>query len=184
MKRLYVIVEGSTDAEFWRRVLPPELTKDAEFVPAGGSASIPSLARSFLVRRRTPVAVAMDSDSLDPAVIQERRENTEELIRSASASIPVKVVVAVPEIEAWFFAAPEAIERILGEKVPAELVALGRRDPRGVLLQLERQTQKKWDSDQAIVLLDAHDVERIRALPEVIELSTFMQKVQKDGQAA
>src|SRR5262245_6955547 len=110
MKQVYLFVEGPTDAAFLRRVLPPAVTKEAEFVESGGRASIPSLARSVLVRRRKPVAVLMDSDSLAPAVIEEQRESTEELIRSAAASIPVKVVVAVPTIESWFFAAPEAIE--------------------------------------------------------------------------
>ena len=41
-----------------------------------------------------------------------------------------------------------------------------------------------WDTRQAIGLLDAHDVERIRALPEVTELSNFLQEVLKDGKAA
>src|SRR5437868_12251823 len=116
MRRVYIFVEGPTDAEFLRRVLPPEALKDAEVVTAGGSSGIPSLARSVLVRRKKPIAVVMDSDSLDPDVIEERQQSTEELIRAADASIPVKVVSAVPEIEAWFFAAPEAIGRVLGKK--------------------------------------------------------------------
>src|SRR4051794_35570127 len=102
MKRVYLLVQGQTDADFLRRLLRPEVTKEAEIVPAGGSAEIPSLARSLLVRRRRPVAVLMDAGALDPVVIQERKESTEELIQAAAASIPVKVVVAVPEIEAWF----------------------------------------------------------------------------------
>src|SRR4051794_10509205 len=135
MKRVYVFVEGQTDEEFLRRVLPPEMTNQIEFVRAGSSSGIASLARSFLVRRRTPLAVLMDADSLDPTVIKERRESTEELIQAAAGSIPVKVVVAVPEIESWFFAVPEAIERVLGGKPPDDLMALGSRDPKGVLEQ-------------------------------------------------
>jgi hypothetical protein len=174
MKRVYVFVEGQTDADLLRRVLPPELTQGAEFVPAGGSSGIPSLARSFLVRRRAPVAVLMDSDSLDPAVIEESRQSMEELIRAAAGSIPVKVVVAVPEIEAWFFAAPESIERVLGTKVPEEWVALGKRDPSGVLDLLAKHASHQWDTNRAIGALDAHDVERIRAIPAVSELSNFL----------
>jgi hypothetical protein len=47
---------------------------------------------------------------------------------------------------------------------------------------LAKDNQTKWDSRQAINLLDAHDIERIRALPEVSELNSFLRKVQKDGQ--
>jgi hypothetical protein len=77
-----------------------------------------SRARSFLVLRRTPVAVVVDAGSLSPAVIEECREGMEELIQAAAGSVPVKVVVAVPEIEAWFFAVPEVIERVLGRRSP------------------------------------------------------------------
>src|SRR5437868_10857068 len=166
MKRVYILVEGPTDADFLRRILPQEVLRDAELVTAGGSSGIPSLARSVLVRRKRPVAVVMDSDSVDPDVIEERQQTTEELIRAADASIPVKVVSAVPAIEAWFFAAPEVIGRVLGKKVSAEWVSLGKRDPHGVLQQLAGKSKKKWDTNQAINSLDAHDIEQIRTLPE------------------
>src|SRR5262245_41135666 len=120
MKRVYVLVEGETDAAFLRRLLPPEVTRDAEIVPAGSSSEIPSLARSLLVRRQSPLAVLMDADSLSESVIQERKESTEDLIRSAAAAIPVKVVVVVPEIESWFFVVPEAINRFFGQETPQE----------------------------------------------------------------
>jgi hypothetical protein len=126
----------------------------------------------------------MDSDSLDQDVIEEGEQSTEDLIRAADAAIPVKVVSAVPQIEAWFFAAPQAIRRVLGKKVSPEWIALGKRDPTGVLQQMEAISKKKWDLQQAISSLDAQDIDRIRALPEVAELSTFLQKVQQDDKAA
>lgn len=184
MTRVYIFVEGPTDATFLRRVLPPEALRGAELVTAGGSSGIASLARSVLVRRKRPVAVVMDSDSVDPDVIEERQQSTEDLIRAAGGSIPVKVVSAVPEIEAWFFAAPEAIQRVLGQKVSAESVALGRRDPHGVLQQLAGESKRQWDTDRAISLLDAQDIEHIRALQEVQELNRFLQEIQNDGRAA
>jgi predicted ATP-dependent endonuclease of OLD family len=184
MIRVYLFVEGPTDAEFLRRILPPEVLKDAEIVIGGGSSGIPSLARSVLVRRRKPVAVLMDADSTDPETISERREDMAELIRAAAGSIPVKVIAAVPGIEAWLFAAPEAIERALGAPVPQDLVPLGKRDPRGVLQQLAEKNHRTWDFRQAMSLLDAQDIDKIRALPEVIELSTFLEKMQKGDKAA
>jgi hypothetical protein len=184
MKRVYVLVEGQTDADFLRRVLASELTGDVELVPAGGSSSIPSLARTLVARRRKPVAVLMDSDSLAPDVIEERRDSTAELIQAAAGSVPVKVILAVPEMDAWFFAAPEVIERVLGTKVSNEWVFLGKRDPAGVLGLLEQHANHKWDTNQAIRSLDDHDVERIRAIPALSELSRFIEDVQKDDRAA
>lgn len=184
MTAVYVFVEGPTDAVFLRRVLPEEVLKDAELVIGGGEAGIPSLARTLLVRRRKPIAVLINSDSLAADVIEERKQSIEELIQAADGSIPVKVVAAVPVIEAWFFAVPEAIERVLGEKVSPELVFLGKRDPQGVLQQLAANSKKSWDTNQAMGLLDARDIDRIRALPEVMELTAFLQKMQQGDQAA
>jgi hypothetical protein len=184
MKRVYVFVEGRTDEEFLRRVLPAELTNETEFVQAGSSAGMTSLARSLLARRRTPLAVLMDADSLDPEVIADRRESTEELIQAAAGSVPVKVVLVVPEIEAWFFAVPGLIERVLGEKAPADLLALGARDPKGVLEQLSQRGTTGWNSLRAIDTLDPQEVEQIRARPDVTELSQFLQKVIAEDKAA
>lgn len=184
MKRVYILVEAPSDAAFLRRILSQEVLKDAELVPAGGSLGIPSLARSLLVRRKRPVAVVMDSDSPNPDVIEERQQSTEDFIRSADASVPVKVVTAVPEIEAWFLASPETLEHIMGESVSADWLALGKRDPKGVLKLLAEKNGKKWDIDQAINALGADDINRIRAIPEVAELNAFLQKMQKDDQAA
>jgi hypothetical protein len=122
----------------------------------------------------------MDSDSLDPDVIEERQQSTEDLIRAADASIPVKVVSAVPDIEAWFFATPETIGRLVGRKVSAKSLSLGKRDPHAVLQLLAENNKKKWDINKAISALDAHDIERIRAIPEVAELSAFLLAMQKE----
>jgi hypothetical protein len=176
--KAYVFVAGPTDADFLRKVLPPELIGDVEFVSAGTSGSILSLARSFLVRRRKPVAVFMNSDSLNPSLIDERREGIEELIRAAAGSVPVKVIMVVPEIEVSFFAAPEAIERFLGAKVSSDLLSLGQRDPVGILRQVAKQKGRDWELSLALRVLDPHDIERMRATSPITELTAFLQHIQ------
>ena len=180
MRRVYILVEGPSDAAFLRRILPEEVLGNAELVTTGGRAGIPSLARSVLVRRKSPVAIVMDSDSIDPEVIEERQQSTEELIRAADISVPVKVVCAIPEIEAWFFVSRETVERVVGQKVSEEELFLGQRDPRGMLQRLAERGGRRWDIKRAISELDTSDVEQIRGIPEVGELSEFLLQVQKD----
>ena len=181
MKRVYVLVEGPSDAAFLRRILPQEVLSGAELVTAGGRTGIPSLARSVLVRRKSPVAIIMDSDSMDPEVIEERQQSTEDLIRAADASIPVKVVCAIPEIEAWFFVSQETVERVVGQEVSEERLFLGKRDPCGMLQRLAENSGRRWDIDRAISALEASDVEQIREIPEVAELSAFLVQVQENS---
>ena len=99
MKRVYVLVEGASDAAFLRRILPEEVLSGAELVIAGRGSGIPSTRALGACSSEEPIAVVMDSDSLDPDVIEERQQGIQDLIRSADASIPVKVILAVPEIE-------------------------------------------------------------------------------------
>jgi Domain of unknown function (DUF4276) len=174
MSRVYMLVEGPTDVAFLRRILTEKALRGTELVDAGGSSGIPSLARSVIVRRRCPVAVLMDSDSVDPDMIDERKQSTEDLIRAADASVPVKVVVVIPEIETWFLATPDAIGRILGQRPSEDWIALAKRDPKRSLTRLAEQNNRIWNSIQAIESLKTQDIKRIRALPEVAELSTFI----------
>jgi hypothetical protein len=178
---VYVLVEGKNDEALLRRVLPEDVLADVQLVNAGGSDSIPSLARSMLVRRKCPIAVLMDSDSLDPDAIEERQQGTEELIRAANASIPVKVVTAIPEIEAWLLTTPETVARLVGQPVSEEWLEWGRRDPKHALSSLAAKGNRKWDTDEAIEALDERDLQQIRTIPEVVALSEFLQAAKKNG---
>ncbi len=91
--------------------------------------------------------------------------------------MPIKVISAVPEIEAWLLAAPEKIERIVGQKLSEEWLAMGKTNPRRALATLAEKNQKRWDTNQAIDALDDEDIMRIRAIPEVNELSVFLAKM-------
>ena len=151
---------------------------------AGRKSGIISLAGSVLARRQVPVAVLIDSDSPEPRVIEEVQSSTEELIRFGASSSPLEVIAVVPSIEAWLFAAPEAISRAVGEKVTDELVTLGKRDPKGVLQMHAARSQRRWNFDDVLHQLDPHAVESIRALPEVSTLFEFLREMQKEDQAA
>jgi hypothetical protein len=183
MTQVYIFVQDSMDEEFLRRILPADVLADAKIITAG-IGGIPSYARTILITRKKPVVVVMDSYSVVPAAIAEQHGETEELIRFANASIPVKVIMAVPEMEAWFFAAPQVIARELGTVVSDDFIFLGKRDPKGVLELLAQKNQKQWDTHRVISLLDDEDVNKIRAIPAVNELISFLRNVQKDNQAA
>jgi hypothetical protein len=184
MIRAYLLVKDQTDVDFLRRVLPPELMKDVEFVPTGENSGGLSLARTLVARRRTPVAMFMRTKTLDADLMAETVGGSQELLQMAAGRVPAKVIVAVPDLEAYFFDTPDVIERVLGEKVPDEFVFLGKRDPQGVLELLSKRANRKWDLKQAVDLLDPRDIERLQAAPPVAELNKFLHDVLGDGKAA
>ncbi|HEV3438664.1 MAG TPA: hypothetical protein VG122_14965 [Gemmata sp.] len=177
MKAAYVVVEGNSDVEILRAVLDPKLLRSVEIVSAGGQGSILSLARSLLVRRSVPVAVFADSDSLNPEVIGERREQFEYLVNAAAGRTSSKVVLAVPEVEAIFFSAPDVIKGVFGQ-APPEMMALGLRDPKGVLAQLGSMSHKPWDVRKAFEMMSPKDLEQLRQTPPIEELTKFLEQVQ------
>lgn len=184
MKRAFVLAEGPTEMALLERLLPPEVMVDVLLVDGVGRTFIPSKARTLLVTWHRPVAVVLDSDSVEPDTIVERHQEFDELIRMASGGTPVKVISAIPNTEAWFFAAPEAIGRVLGRPVDPEWIALGRRDPRGILQHLAEKNNTTWDLRRGIAALDDQDVQRIRTVPEVAELTAFLREAKGEGRAA
>jgi hypothetical protein len=87
-------------------------------------------------------------------------------------------------MEAWLFSAPAVIERTLGVAVPSEYIAWGLRDPKGALQRLAEINHAAWDTARAIDMLDARDIEKIRTLPPLKDLTAFLKSVQQDEKAA
>lgn len=134
--KTYLLVEGQSDLAFFRRLLPPDIQPQTTIVTAGGRSNITSIARSLMVTRRRPLALVTDSDAVEKAAVEQRLRTLDELVGSATAGVPYKVILAVPEIESWFFAVPEVLERLSGQKLSTEQRELGKLRPKEVLRQL------------------------------------------------
>ena len=88
----YVLTEEPVDTDSLRGALPGDLLEGVEFIAAGSISSVKSLASSLLVRRRVPVALVIRGAPLAPELTEERRQNTEEVVASVAAGVPVEVV--------------------------------------------------------------------------------------------
>lgn len=177
--KVYVFVEGVCEVELLRRLLPAEWHASLVFVPVARAASIPSLARSILATRRQPVAVVLDSDSLSPDLIHDRRQNMQELIQVAAPSVPAKVVMAVPQLEAILFHDPQLLPKVLERAFTPELVARARFEPAVVLKELLAQSAGMSTLAQLLNALSPQDVETLKAAPPVRELNEYLQRVLK-----
>ena len=108
--KAYVFVEEASDAAVLRRLMPAAHA-DVQLVSAQGMGSLASLARSVLATRRKPAAVIVDSYSVAPELIRDRRQNLEDLIWLVAGGVPTKVVMAVPELRGMFFTTPTSCRR-------------------------------------------------------------------------
>ncbi|MGH7134322.1 MAG: hypothetical protein ACREHD_01195, partial [Pirellulales bacterium] len=60
--KVYLVVEGSSDAAFLGRLLPAEIQPEITVVTAGGRSNITSKARSLMVTKRRPIALVADTE--------------------------------------------------------------------------------------------------------------------------
>ncbi len=127
--KAYVFVEEASDAAVLTRLMPAALAQDVQLVSAQGMGSLASLARSVLATRRKPAAVIVDSYSVAPELIRDRRQNLEDLSWLVASGVPTKVVMAVPELRAIFFHDPHLLPKVLGRELPAEVLIRARYEP-------------------------------------------------------
>lgn len=136
LMRVYLLVEGNSAAEFLRRLLPAEIEPEITIVTAGGRSNITSKARSLMVAKRRPIALVADTKVTEKGAVEQRMRTLEELLGSATAGVPYKAIFAVPEIESWFFAVPDALERLSGKKLSPDQRELAEVRPKEILTKL------------------------------------------------
>jgi hypothetical protein len=170
---VYLLVEGNSSQVFFKRLLPPEIQAEMTIVSVGGRSNIASTARSLLVMKGRPLALVADADAVEKDAVEQRLQTLEDLVGSATAGIPYKVILAVPEIESWFFAVPKFLERLSGKKLSPEQRELGEVRPKEVLKQLFKG-QDFSSVDALAGELTKPDVKRLRETPPRKGLIEFL----------
>lgn len=171
--KVYLLVEGISDSSLFQRLLPSEIQPETTIVRAGARSNITSMARSLLVTRRRPIALVADADVVEKEAIEERRQLLDELVHSAAAGVPYKVILAVPEIESWFFDVPEFLERLSGKKLSPEQRELGELRPKEVLRRLFKD-QGALSVDKLASALTDQEVKTLRETQPRKELIEFL----------
>lgn len=176
--KIYVVCEGQTDVQLLKKVLPSESSKNVEIVAAGGLYALKSLALSLVVRRQSPVAVVVDSDSVVPEQIQQRVKDIEELLSSLAANTPVKVIPSVPALEGIFFHDVSLLTRLLGYVPTSDSLNQSMYQPYQVLDQLFSKSKNIKNIAQLIDNLTEQDTATLRESRVIQELMEFLQSIQ------
>jgi hypothetical protein len=167
-----------------RGLLPGEFLGAVEFVAGGDRSDVASLARTLVVRRRTPVAIVIDADALSPEGVRERQQSMEEVVRLVAGRVPVAVIVAAPELEEVFFEDPALLERVLAAPIDERDRIVSEFRPREVLERLLASSAKVHTLKDLLQSLGPQDLERLRQARPLRELSEFLRKVQAGGAKA
>jgi hypothetical protein len=63
-------------------------------------------------------------------------------------------------------------------------LALGRRDPKGVMAQLGKMSEVSWDVNKALDLMTDKDLEQLRQTQPIRELTKFLEQVRNGAALA
>lgn len=179
----YIVCEGHLDAQILKTVLPANLLTDVGVVAAGGVSAVESLARSLVVRRRVPVVIVVDADSVVPELVQQRRKDIEETVESVSINTPVKVVMAVPEMEIIFFQDVSLLSRLLGYIPHQDILNRAVIQPKQALEELIARSEIIHDLSEIIDRLANEDIEILRSSSVMQEIVHFLQSVRETANA-
>lgn len=95
-----LITEGHTDAQILRWCLSNEIDElGLRVLSAGGKSAADSVARTILVARRRPVALAVDADTTDANAAQEKRQFYVQSLKEVAGTTPFAVELFIPTIE-------------------------------------------------------------------------------------
>lgn len=177
MARAFIVTHGRPNAELLRRVLPAEFADRVDVLDAGWSSSVKSMARTLLVTRRKPVAIVVDADSDDRFQAGVMANDIEEVVELAARGVPMKVLVAIPELEAVLFRAPGLIARVFGDRATAEVLDLARRSPRQALKSLDDAGDIQSARRKILPELTESDLAAIRESDVIRELIAFLHDV-------
>jgi hypothetical protein len=175
----YIVCTTPDDAQLLKIVLPPHLLNDVGIASAGNKSSIRSFARSLIVRRRVPIAIVFNADSIVPELIQERIVDIKEIVECVAIDTPVEVLAFSPTIELIFFRDIHLLSKILGFIPSQEILNLASSQPRKALEELLSHSDKVSDRSQLINQLAHENIENLQANPVIQGLISFLQTIHK-----
>jgi hypothetical protein len=169
-----IFMEGQTDAAILRAILPPELVNACLLMPTTGRSTLVSVARTHLIKHRTPTAVLLDTDTLDATIIAERIQTTRYLMGAVAGDTPFDIIYCIPHIEAIFFEDTTALQRIFPQFSNVFILQFAKTQPKD---QLELLFQKGGGPKTLTAFLDqltSDDVEKLRVLYPMPHVMAFI----------
>ncbi|MBI4815378.1 MAG: hypothetical protein HY791_03935 [Deltaproteobacteria bacterium] len=170
-----IVTEGTQDAELLYWVLDAERPLGLKIQPAGGKSSAESLARSALMRRRSPVALVVDADTFDSRRVDEQKRFIKSLLPHELAEMHCLVQV-VPALQVLLFRQPTALSLALGTPPSEDDLREGLYRPREMLRELGR---RHFGDDRWGILmprLRSQSAVELRNEPEMQQLIAFIRE--------
>lgn len=178
---LHIIVNSNMVAMLLLKVLGDEQRNGV--IELRASAPLSSLygsAKTFLGVKNEPVAILLDANSTDAQVVDRLRESAAEVIGDTAGAAPLKILVAVPAVEALLFERSDAVKRAFPH-ASETLIEIGKLNPATALSRLDPSGSAAFATVPVLKELNEEDIAAIRSMSPVKDLLAFLAELQKDG---
>lgn len=177
--KTYIVVEGLSDADILRVILPPKTRYSSHILVGGGKSSGVSLARSLISDRGDPLLLVMDSDTVHHEAILEQEKGMRELLGAVAINTPYDVILAIPQLEVIFFQDLDVLASTLQLPLDHEVAVNGAYEPRKVLNALFKQSPHHiQDQGQFLHLLDDATRQHIAQHSIIQKIVQFVSKAE------
>jgi hypothetical protein len=169
-----IIVEGPTHMSILRALLPTELVAASHLMPNARRSTIVSVARTHLIRNRTPTAVMLDTKTLDPTIISETIQTTRYLMAAVAGDMSFDVIYCIPQVEAIFFEDTAPLQRIFPKFGNDFIPQFARTQPKEQLEVLLQQGGGPRTLSAFLDQVTATDVEKLRSTHPIEQVMAFI----------
>lgn len=173
--KTYIVTTGPFYAGLLQRMLntldlPPYMV-----VGVPGNSDAIMLAPTIRSDREMPVALVLNSDTLEADLLAEQQDSREYLLSRGSApEIPSCFIPAIPQVEAVLFSDHEALACLLGRPLTEREKIEGEFRPRAVLDRLLAEVG--MDRDALLERISPKAAARFAAHPLVRSVAAFVER--------
>jgi hypothetical protein len=171
--KLMIVVEGNSDVAILRALLSTEVLSASDMFLAEARSTLVSVARTLLVKHGRPLAVLIDTESLEPSAIAETVTTTDQLLGAVAGGTPFRAIYCIPELEVVFFEAPIGLKRIFPHYDQHFFPMFAKTRPKEALQYLFKNGGGPTNLSQFLDDLTSEDVEHLRTTDPIKQLINF-----------
>jgi hypothetical protein len=169
-----IVLEGRSDIAIVKALLPADLLSACQFVGTEGRSTLVSVARTHLIKHHAPIAVLLDTDTLDPTSIVEIVQTTRYLLAAVAGDTPFDIIYCVPHLELIFFEAGLDLKRIFPNYNGVFMLQFAKTQPKNQLELLFEKGGGPRNLRDFLAALTSEDADKLRSVYPIQHLISFV----------
>jgi hypothetical protein len=173
-RKVTIVLEGQSDLVILKALLPEEYGKACSFVAAEGRSTLVSVARTHLIKHRQPIAVMLDTDTMEPTAILEIVRTTRYLMGSIAGNTAFDIVYCTPNVEMIFFNPDINFKRYFPACGKVYVLPFALNQPKQQLQALFDQGDGPHNLSEFLGQLSIDDIKTLRAKYPIQHVMNFI----------